>query len=94
MTSSVLQCCSAPLVITLLLLCLAVFIYSMPGYNCSVRDRMLYSSFKNNLVEMMESEFQIEIEKKVRRARFCVLSAKVLLFNTNVECIYSVNLDG
>lgn len=42
-----------------------VFIYSMPGYKCSVRDRMLYSSCKNNLVEMVENEHQIEIEKKL-----------------------------
>uniref|UniRef100_A0A3Q2Q4Y6 Twinfilin-1 n=1 Tax=Fundulus heteroclitus TaxID=8078 RepID=A0A3Q2Q4Y6_FUNHE len=42
-----------------------VFIYSMPGYKCSIRDRMLYSSCKNNLVDMVESELQIEIEKKL-----------------------------
>ncbi|KAM6937899.1 twinfilin-1a [Xenentodon cancila] len=42
-----------------------VFIYSMPGYNCSIRERMLYSSCKNNLVEMVEDKLQIEIEKKL-----------------------------
>lgn len=44
----------------------AVFIYSMPGYKCSIRDRMLYSSCKNPLVDMVENDFKIEIEKKVR----------------------------
>lgn len=71
------HCFSAPLVLTpfpLVLLYLAVFIYSMPGYKCSVRDRMLYSSCKNNLVEILESHLKIEIEKKVRRPFLCALS--------------------
>ncbi|KAM4619551.1 twinfilin-1a [Polymixia lowei] len=42
-----------------------VFIYSMPGYNCSVKERMLYSSCKNPLVDMVENSLQIEIEKKL-----------------------------
>ncbi|XP_033940502.1 twinfilin-1-like [Pseudochaenichthys georgianus] len=42
-----------------------VFIYSMPGYNCSIRERMLYSSCKNPLVDMVEHSLQIEIEKKL-----------------------------
>ncbi|CAJ1056273.1 twinfilin-1-like isoform X1 [Xyrichtys novacula] len=42
-----------------------VFIYSMPGYNCSIRDRMLYSSCKNPLIDMVERTLQIEIEKKL-----------------------------
>lgn len=44
----------------------AVFIYSMPGYKCSIRERMLYSSCKNPLVDMVENKLKIEIEKKVR----------------------------
>ncbi|XP_063053198.1 twinfilin-1-like [Engraulis encrasicolus] len=42
-----------------------VFIYSMPGYSCSIKERMLYSSCKNPLVEMVESHMQMEIEKKM-----------------------------
>ncbi|PWA28487.1 hypothetical protein CCH79_00016338, partial [Gambusia affinis] len=42
-----------------------VFIYSMPGYKCSIRERMLYSSCKNNLIDMVETKLQIEIEKKL-----------------------------
>lgn len=38
----------------------------MPGYKCSIRERMLYSSCKNPLVDMVENNLQIEIEKKVR----------------------------
>ncbi|XP_041650933.1 twinfilin-1-like [Cheilinus undulatus] len=42
-----------------------VFIYSMPGYKCSIKERMLYSSCKNPLVDMVERKLQIEIEKKL-----------------------------
>uniref|UniRef100_A0A3Q3WV94 Twinfilin-1 n=1 Tax=Mola mola TaxID=94237 RepID=A0A3Q3WV94_MOLML len=42
-----------------------VFIYSMPGYKCSIRDRMLYSSCKSTFVDMLEGKFKIEIEKKL-----------------------------
>lgn len=42
-----------------------VFIYSMPGYKCSIKERMLYSSCKNPLVDMVENNLEIEIEKKL-----------------------------
>uniref|UniRef100_A0A3Q4N3B5 Twinfilin-1 n=1 Tax=Neolamprologus brichardi TaxID=32507 RepID=A0A3Q4N3B5_NEOBR len=42
-----------------------VFIYSMPGYKCSIKERMLYSSCKNPLVDMVENNLQLEIEKKL-----------------------------
>lgn len=41
-----------------------VFIYSMPGYNCSIRERMLYSSCKNPLIEVITS-LGLDIVKKV-----------------------------
>ena len=44
--------------------CILAFIYTMPGYNCSIKERMLYSSCKNSFVEMLESD-GIEITKKV-----------------------------
>uniref|UniRef100_A0A8C1Q9X1 Twinfilin-1 n=1 Tax=Cyprinus carpio TaxID=7962 RepID=A0A8C1Q9X1_CYPCA len=43
----------------------AVFIYSMPGYSCGIRERMLYSSCKNPLLEMVENKLQMEVEKKM-----------------------------
>lgn len=43
----------------------AVFIYSMPGYKCSIRERMLYSSCKSRLLDSAEQDFQLEIAKKV-----------------------------
>ncbi|CAL8375836.1 unnamed protein product [Arctogadus glacialis] len=42
-----------------------VFIYSMPLNTCAIRERMLYSSCKNPLVDMVENQMQIEIEKKL-----------------------------
>lgn len=42
-----------------------VFIYSMPGYKCSIKERMLYSSCKGPLVEMAESQLAMEIAKKI-----------------------------
>ncbi|XP_053321332.1 twinfilin-1 [Spea bombifrons] len=42
-----------------------VFIYSMPGYTCSIRERMLYSSCKSPLLDAIESQLQISIAKKM-----------------------------
>lgn len=42
-----------------------VFIYSMPGYTCSVRERMMYSSCKGQFLEKLQSSFGITIAKKV-----------------------------
>jgi len=41
-----------------------IFIYTMPGYNCSIKERMLYSSCKNAVVEVLGHE-GIEIVKKI-----------------------------
>ncbi|KAM6985524.1 twinfilin-1b [Aplochiton taeniatus] len=42
-----------------------VFIYSMPGYKCSIRERMLYSSCKNPLIDTVEKNLRIQIAKKM-----------------------------
>ncbi|XP_075713154.1 twinfilin-1 [Rhinoderma darwinii] len=42
-----------------------VFIYSMPGYNCSIRERMLYSSCKIPLLDVIEKQLMMEIAKKI-----------------------------
>lgn len=42
-----------------------VFIYTMPGYNCSIKERMLYSSCKASLVDRLESQLGLEITKKI-----------------------------
>uniref|UniRef100_A0A8D3AZM6 Twinfilin n=1 Tax=Scophthalmus maximus TaxID=52904 RepID=A0A8D3AZM6_SCOMX len=42
-----------------------VFIYSMPGYSCSIKERMLYSSCKSRLLEEVEKDYHLEIIKKL-----------------------------
>ncbi|XP_060545045.1 twinfilin-1-like isoform X2 [Pantherophis guttatus] len=42
-----------------------VFIYSMPGYVCSIRERMLYSSCKSHLLEIAEKQLWIQITRKI-----------------------------
>lgn len=41
-----------------------VFIYSMPGYSCSIKERMLYSSCKAPLLDLIQS-LGVTIAKKV-----------------------------
>ncbi|RUS82674.1 hypothetical protein EGW08_009577 [Elysia chlorotica] len=41
-----------------------VFIYSLPGFKCSIKERMLYSSGKSPLVEQLEA-MGVVIEKKI-----------------------------
>uniref|UniRef100_A0AAY4E3T2 ADF-H domain-containing protein n=1 Tax=Denticeps clupeoides TaxID=299321 RepID=A0AAY4E3T2_9TELE len=42
-----------------------VFIYSMPGYSCSIKERMLYSSCKSRLLEEVERDYHLEVAKKM-----------------------------
>ena len=51
----------------------AVFVYSCPGYNCSVKERMLYASCKGPLLDTLEQDFGLSCEKKVRALHCCVL---------------------
>ena len=37
----------------------------MPGYSVSIKERMLYSSCKNSVVDVLEKIYNIPIEKKV-----------------------------
>ena len=41
-----------------------IFIYSMPGYVCTIKERMLYSSCKGPLLETAET-LGVKIDKKV-----------------------------
>lgn len=42
-----------------------IFIYSMPGYTCNVKERMMYSSCKGPFVDSIQS-LGLEITKKVK----------------------------
>jgi hypothetical protein len=52
------------MVYNIIILC-SVFIYSMPGYSVSIKERMLYSSCKNAVTEVIEKFYKIPIAKKV-----------------------------
>lgn len=56
-----------------------VFIYSMPGYNCSIKERMLYSSCKYPFTDIINN-LGVKIIKKV--------IIYYLLFITNFKFIY------
>uniref|UniRef100_A0A8C4QV28 Twinfilin actin-binding protein 1a n=1 Tax=Eptatretus burgeri TaxID=7764 RepID=A0A8C4QV28_EPTBU len=42
----------------------AVFVYSMPGCKCSIKERMLYSSCKGPLIATMEQDLGLQIQRK------------------------------
>ncbi|XP_077194738.1 twinfilin-1 isoform X1 [Paroedura picta] len=42
-----------------------VFIYSMPGYMCSIRERMLYSSCKSPLLDIAERQLWLQVIRKI-----------------------------
>lgn len=42
-----------------------VFIYSMPGYKCPIKERMLYSSCKNPFISQLEHTLKLNIEKRL-----------------------------
>lgn len=42
-----------------------VFVYSMPGYSCPIKERMLYSSSKAPLIESIESSIAAKVDKKM-----------------------------
>jgi len=46
----------------------SIFIYSMPGYNCSIKERMLYSSCKAPLLTALESQLGLVMEKRMEIA--------------------------
>lgn len=60
-----------------------VFIYSMPGYNCSVKERMMYSSCKGLFVKSIES-LGVEITKKVTHIFLIPYYYYIGFYNKNV----------
>lgn len=41
-----------------------IFIFTMPGYNCSIKDRMLYASARNAVISTIEN-LGVVVDKKV-----------------------------
>ena len=60
----------------------AVFIYSMPGYSVSIKERMLYSSCKNSVVDVLEKVYSIIINKKIEVDSGAELTEEYLLVRT------------
>ncbi|KAL7648310.1 UNVERIFIED_CONTAM: hypothetical protein RMT77_000216 [Armadillidium vulgare] len=42
-----------------------VFIYSMPGYSCPIKERMLYSSSRNPVIEYIENVINLGLTRKL-----------------------------
>ena len=42
----------------------------MPGYACSIRERMLYSSCKGPITDLIEKKLSIQIDKKVNAEQY------------------------
>lgn len=42
-----------------------VFIYSMPGYSVPIKERMMYSSCRNAVVEVIETSLNLKLDKKI-----------------------------
>ncbi|KAK2151540.1 hypothetical protein LSH36_360g02036 [Paralvinella palmiformis] len=42
-----------------------VFIYSMPGYSCPIKERMLYSSCKSPLLSMVEDHIGLQVVRRI-----------------------------
>lgn len=55
-----------------------VFIYSMPGYSVSIKERMMYSSCKNAVVDVLEKTYKIQLEKKIEIENGSELSEQFL----------------
>ena len=65
----------------------AVFIYSMPGYSVSIKERMLYSSCKNSVVDTIENQFNIDIDKKIEVDAGAELTQQFLQVHTDMSIL-------
>ncbi|KAK7073779.1 Twinfilin-1 [Halocaridina rubra] len=56
-----------------------LFIYSMPGYACPIKERMLYSSSKNPVIDLLENSMNLAITKKLEIGEGSELTEEYLL---------------
>ncbi|XP_063598079.1 twinfilin-1-like isoform X1 [Penaeus indicus] len=56
-----------------------LFIYSMPGYACPIKERMLYSSSKNPFIDLLENGINLAITKKLEIGEGQELTEEFLL---------------
>ena len=60
----------------------------MPGYSVSIKERMLYSSCKNSVVDVLERIYSIPVDKKVEVDTGAELTEEFLMVNiyTRFKC--------
>lgn len=51
----------------------------MPGYSVSIKERMLYSSCKNSVVDVLEKVYSIIVNKKIEVDTGAELTEEYLL---------------
>ena len=56
-----------------------VFIYSMPGYSVPIKERMMYSSCRNAVVEVIEMNLNIKLDKKIEISSGSELTEEFLM---------------
>ncbi|KAA0201727.1 hypothetical protein HAZT_HAZT003554 [Hyalella azteca] len=56
-----------------------VFVYSMPGYVCPIKERMVYSSCTNTLTAYMASEHSLNISRKIEIGEGSELTEEFLM---------------
>ncbi len=44
-----------------------VFLYSVPGHGSKIKQRMLYASCKESVIDNIEKKFGINFDKKVKK---------------------------
>jgi len=77
----------------------SVFIYSMPGYKCPIKERMLYSSCKSNLVEILEQHLSMEVVRKVSSKVIftlwilCEFIQSVMAYQTEAELTWTETIN-
>jgi twinfilin-like protein len=56
-----------------------LFIYSMPGFQCSVKERMIYSSTKSEIIQFLKTEIGLDIAKTFEISEKGEISEQYLL---------------
>ena len=64
----------------------------MPGYSVSIKERMLYSSCKNSVVDVLEKVYSIIVNKKIEvdtgaelTEEYLLVRAITQLYNTYIH---------
>ena len=64
----------------------------MPGYSVSIKERMLYSSCKNSVVDVLEKVYSIIVNKKIEVDTGAELTEEYLLVRAITQ-VYNTYID-